>query len=486
MTSSRGGVLQGRQQPRVEHRPPWVSEDAADEAIDLAASVGLILDPWQQAVVRAALAERADGSWAANEVGFLVARQNGKGGALEAIVLHGMFLVGDPLTLWTAHQTKTAFEAFLRIRGWVDGSDDLRRLVAKVSLANGDEGIELRSGVRLRFVARSKSSGRGFSPQRIIFDEAQELSSLAVDAMLPAMSAQPNWQAVYTGTVPGPENNAEHFTRVRDRGRAGKSDRLAWLEWTPAGSDDPRAAAGLDLDDRRAWRAANPALGYRIRESGIAAERESMSPESFAKERLSVWPTVAGGSGVVDMAWWAACESPPEPVEGPLVLVVETTPHRETTYIVVVGGCADGVPQVEVVAAESGTSWVPERVARIAAEHGAAAVVMDGRGAAASLIPDVNAEVEPLNLEVVTTTAGDVAAACGQMFDAIRDGTFRHLGDAALTAAVSSVETRPLGDGMWAWKRTGPATAPLVAATLGLWKWRDLAQNSYDPLANIF
>lgn len=473
--------LRGRQHPRVEHRPPWSSEASADEAIDLAESVGLRLDPWQQTVVRAALAERSDGSWAANEVGFLVARQNGKGGALEAIVLHGMFLVGDPLTLWTAHQTKTAFEAFLRIRGWIDGSDDLRRLVAKVSLANGDEGIELRSGVRLRFVARSKSSGRGFSPQRIVFDEAQELSSLAVDAMLPAMSAQPNWQAVYTGTVPGPENNAEHFTRLRDRGRAGKSDRLAWLEWSPRGSDEPRVAAELDLDDRRHWAASNPALGYRIRESGVAAERESMSPESFAKERLSVWPTVAAGSGVIDMAAWAAREAPPVETASPTVLAIETTPDRSSTVFVLIGMGADETPRVGVQTIEPGTEWVPGRVAEVAEAFGCDAVVMDGKGAASSLIPDVTAALEPLGLELTTTTAADVGAACGQMFDAIRDGTLTHDGNAQLTAAVSGAKTRPLGDGLWAWDRkTGPAIAPLVAATLGLWKWRDLAATGYD------
>jgi hypothetical protein len=40
---------------------------------------GLILDPWQQFVLVNALGERADGRWAAFEVGVDVARQNGKG-----------------------------------------------------------------------------------------------------------------------------------------------------------------------------------------------------------------------------------------------------------------------------------------------------------------------------------------------------------------------------------------------------------------------
>jgi phage terminase large subunit-like protein len=239
-------ALRGSQRPRVLTRPDFVSEDAGVEAIELAESVGLRLDPWQKTIVRVILAEDRRGLYAAREVGYLVSRQNGKGAALEAVALHGMFLVGDPLTLWTAHQFKTSSEAFLRMKGWIDGSDDLRRHVRRVVSAHGEEGFELHNGVRLRFLARSKSSGRGFSPQRIIFDEAQELAKVAAEAMLPSMRAQRNRQAIYTGTVPGPEiNNPEHWRRVRDRGRAGGEGRLAWLEWTPKGSDDP--AAKIDL-----------------------------------------------------------------------------------------------------------------------------------------------------------------------------------------------------------------------------------------------
>jgi phage terminase large subunit-like protein len=95
--------------------------------------------------------------------------------------------------------------------------------VKRINNSHGEEGIELHGGQRLRFLARSKSSGRGFSPQRIIFDEAQELPKVATEAMLPSMRAQRNRQAIYTGTVPGPEiNNPDHWTRLRDRGRAGR------------------------------------------------------------------------------------------------------------------------------------------------------------------------------------------------------------------------------------------------------------------------
>ncbi len=126
MTTLPRAARTGSQTPRVLTRPAFASEAAGLEAVELAESVGLHLDPWQQLIVKVALAEDESGRYAASEVGYLVARQNGKGAALEAIVLHGMFLVGDPLTLWTAHQFKTSSEAFLRVRGWIDLHDGPR------------------------------------------------------------------------------------------------------------------------------------------------------------------------------------------------------------------------------------------------------------------------------------------------------------------------------------------------------------------------
>ena len=79
----------GSQTPRILFRPPSLSS-AGQEAVDLAASAGLFLDPWQQLALDVGLAERDDGKWAAFEVGLIVARQNGKNSVLEARELAGL------------------------------------------------------------------------------------------------------------------------------------------------------------------------------------------------------------------------------------------------------------------------------------------------------------------------------------------------------------------------------------------------------------
>jgi hypothetical protein len=122
-----------------------------------------MLDDWQRHILSVALGERSDGKWAAFEVGLIVGRQNGKGAVLEARELAGLFLFGEQLILHSAHEFKTAQEAFRRVLALVQNTPDLERLVSRVRTSHGEEGIELRSGARLRFVARSTGSGRGFS-----------------------------------------------------------------------------------------------------------------------------------------------------------------------------------------------------------------------------------------------------------------------------------------------------------------------------------
>src|SRR3712207_4972699 len=115
MTSPPGALgVSGAQQPRILHVPEYVATSGR-EAVELAALAGLGLDPWQQLVLEGSLGERADGRWAAFEVGVEVPRQNGKGGILEARELAGLFLLGERLIIHSAHEFATASEALERM-----------------------------------------------------------------------------------------------------------------------------------------------------------------------------------------------------------------------------------------------------------------------------------------------------------------------------------------------------------------------------------
>ena len=452
-------VLVGSQTPRVLHRPAYTTEESGREAIDLAHSVGLHLDPWQQFAVLVKMAENGN-RWAAREVGKLVARQNGKGASDEAVALHGLFLMGLPLQIWTAHQFKTSSEAFLRIRGWIDGSDDLRRKVKRITVANGDEGIELTSGARLRFIARSKSSGRGFSPQRIFFDEAQELATAAVTAMVPSASAQRNPQFLFTGTVPGEDNNAEYWTRIRNRGREGNSRNLAWMEWSPTNSQ--HGIESVELDSPHAWAEANPALGYRITIDTIEAEHESLDRMSFGAERLAIWPDHSTSTAIGVKEWRERTDATSK-IAGPIAFALDIAPDRSTSVITAAGRREDGDTHVEVVRYGRGTAWALDELIRLHQTWGGS-IVIDGLSPAASFVPLLQeAGIEPL-----ITSSSDMARACGGLYDLVTEGGIWHLGDPVLERALVSAGTRPLAGG-WAWDRKTGDIAPIVAATLAVY-----------------
>lgn len=450
--NSPAGAVQGAVKPRVRLVPECVSS-AGFEARDLAASVGLILDPWQESALVDMLGERADGRWSAIECGLVVGRQNGKSRILEARALASLFLFDAELTIWSAHQFKTAREAFRHVQAWVTEYDHLRRLVKSVRASHGEEGIELTNGNRLNFVARSRTSGRGFSGDCLILDEAQELDPEDVGAVLPMLSARPNPQIIYAGTVSG---QAEHLRRVADRGRAAEDTRLCYLEW----SADPAS----ESSDRQAWADGNPALGSRLDPDFVEMELSSMDEELFRQERLSIWPVRAGDRSVFEDGAWLRCSDPESVLPDGFVFAVDAPPDRSEAFVAVAGRTGE-ITHVELAEAKRGLGWVADYLIDRCRRY-SAPVAVDPRSALGSIIP----RLEAAGIDVVLLNAADVAQACGQFFDAVVDVKLRHLDDPLLNLAVAGAGQRPLGDA-WAWnkKSTTSNVSPLVAVTNAAW-----------------
>jgi phage terminase large subunit-like protein len=303
-------VRTGALRPRLEVTPPRVSS-AGSEAVDLCRSAGFFLDEWQQWVLEQALGERDDGKWSALEVGLLVPRQNGKGAVLMARMLAGLFLFEEELVIYSAHLYSTSSETFLRIKSLVENSDHLRKRCKKPRTSHGEEGIELLNGNRLRFLARTKGGGRGFSGDCVVLDEAFNLPAAMMSAMFPAMSARDNPQIWYTTTPPQEfDPPSRQIRSVRHRAVSGvQCDRLAYYEW----SCEP----GVDPDDRAMWAQSNPALNIRVSEEFIESERAAIPPEQWVVERLGVFEEGEGIGGVISTIQWSACTEPASQLRGP-------------------------------------------------------------------------------------------------------------------------------------------------------------------------
>jgi hypothetical protein len=457
------------QPPRIMSVPAFASS-SGPEALELAASAGLVLDEWQQLVLSRGLGETEEGTFAALEVALVVPRQNGKSEILLARELAGLFLLGERLLIHSAHTFSTSLEAFLRLQQLIEANEDLSRRVKRVTRAHGEEGIELIGGQRIRFRTRTSGGGRGFAADLVVFDESMFLAETAHAALLPTLSARPNPQVWYAGSAVD-QLVHEHglvLARTRGRGITGEDPSLAYFEWSleePAGGPDhvPDEVAGSE----EAWRAANPALGIRIAAEHIANERRSMSPRNFAVERLGIgdWPALDVVASVIPIdAWLELRDDRSKPVD-PVVFCFDVSPNRSTATIAAAGFRPDGLAHVEVVDHRRGTGWVPARVVELAA-HRPIAILFDGASPAASLA----AELEAAGVEVRPTTAGEHAQAAGLLFDMVEQRRLRHLATSELSVALRGAAKRPLGDA-WAWSRKSSTVdiTPLVAVTLALW-----------------
>src|SRR5262245_558700 len=436
-------------------------------AIELAASAGLVLDEWQSFVLKHALGRR-DGRWAAFEVGVNVARQNGKDGLLEARELAGLFLIKERLQIFSAHQFDTSLEGFLRLEALIDGSDELRRQVKRVTRSHGEEGITLLDGCRIRYRTRTKGGGRGFSCDCLYLNESMDLALMAHGALLPTLSARPDPQVWYTGSAVDQfvHENGIVFSRVRERGIKGDKG-LAYFEWS-ADASNPDALQDETAADPVSCRRANHALGIRISSDHIDLERRSMDPRTFAVERLGVgdWPPTAHNPSVIDLAKWGALVDADSKIEGPLVLALDVRPDRSAASICAAGDRSDGIPHLELIERRPGTSWVVPRLVQLRANHRIVAVACDSASPAGSLVP----EIQENGIEVTLLTAKELSQSCGLIFDAVEDEALRHLGQSELLASLRGAVKRPLGDS-WAWDRKNSAIdiSPLVAATVALW-----------------
>jgi phage terminase large subunit-like protein len=447
--------LIGDQNPRIMTGPSYDSSPGR-EAIELAALGGLKLDPWQQLVLDRSLGEINHGRskrWAAFEVGLIVPRQNGKGSILEARELFGLFLEPrERLILHSAHEFKTASEAFLRVKQCIDSSEWLTRKVKNVRTSHGEEGIELKDGSRLRFVARSTGSGRGFTGDCLILDEAYNLGSAEMAALLPTLSARPNPQVWYTSSAG--MITSEQLRAVRIRGRKGDSSRLAYFEWS--------CPEDCDLEDPRNWAQANPSLGYRIDRDFIQAEWEALTDDVFARERLGIWQE-DNVQTVIDLKLWASIGDPESLPGEKICLSIDVKPDASAACIASSGRRADDRLHVKIVDHRPDMGWVVERIAQLVERYKPVAVMLDPSGPAGSLLSDL----AELGIEPKLVVAREMAQACGAFHNDVVNDRLRHADQETLTAALRQANTRELGDA-WAWSRRDSRgdISPLVAATI--------------------
>lgn len=471
----------------------------------LMSAAGKPLELWQCDGIDVMMSIRPDGRWACYEYAEWVARQNGKGGLGEARCLTGFFALGEELIIWSAHEYKTALEAFRRMRTLIralgtvinDTHVNVDAVIVKISNTNGEEGFErLDNGQRIKFIARSKSSGRGFSGDLNIIDEAFAFTSDQQDALMPTLIARPNAQIVYLSSPPLTGDTGEVMFALKKRAEAGGDDSLGYRDWGIEG--DLEELEKFDLDDRELWAQSNPALGLgRVTEETIRRMRKSMTSNGgrgFAREVLGLWPKARFEGGAIEPAQWARMQDATSKRHGDIALAVDISLDRKYAALGIYGMREDGLGHMQIVVYRPGTDWLVDKIVEWRDAVNPIAIVM-GKSVGASLevelkkvgiVPSEDQDKDqpkrdkdkPKRGALVIMNSTEMTAATGQFLDAVRQGTDRYVPDelGALNAAAAGSKTKQSGDSLtWARKESASDTAPLVCVTFARWGFHTFA-----------
>ena len=505
-SASPPGSLLAARTPRVEVAPSY-ADSYGPEAAELMAAAAKPLDQWQRDSAHLLLATRADGRWACVEYCELVARQNGKGGVLEARVLVGFLLLGERRIMWSAHEVKTSYDAFIRLQELFQamdhrsdeekGADENLILVdgqipIKVVNTNGREGfVRLDTKQRIRFIARSKSSGRGMTGDVNIIDETFAYTAAQHAALFPTMMARPNPQIIYTSTPPLDSASGDILHNLRARaeailealreGRATRDNKLGYRDWGLDGDLDHLDR--IDLDDQTLWPQPNPSMGGRISVEIIEQARISLPTLEFAREVLCIWPRRRKSrGGVIDMDRWngpllderVKAGLDPTPMVGRVALGVGVSLDRSSASVGAAGRRPDELLAIERVEGGTGTRWLIPFVKKVVAAQNPVALVYDPSSPAGAFAADFEELVKGTDTVLMQVTARDNAQASGALMNLMEAEQVRHIGQTPLTLAAEGATTRPLGDA-WAWDRRNPTVdvTSLDAVTLALHGFRE-------------
>ena len=472
MTRSFAGLAK----PDYFTHPDW-TVTLGPEVAEVAALAGFTPYPEQALMLDEvfALDKATPSRSAAFETAIISSRQQMKTGLLKMCALGWLYVLPQPLVIWSAHEFGTSQEAFRDMQSLIASSPDLDRRVAKIRTGAGSESIEMKDGSRLRFKARTSGGGRGLTAPKVILDEAFALEPAMMGALLPTLIAVPDPQVVY-GSSAGMAKSAI-LRGVRDRGRAG-SDRVAYAEWLAPRKDCREATcqhepgtAGCALDDKDLWRHSCPVTARKDPKTmqAIANLRQALPPEEFMRECLGWWDEPMGDAPIPETTWATMLDVDSQ-IEGIPSIALDVGPERDWACLVGAGMNADGKVHVEITSNSTnwdhrqGVAWVVQRALEVTAGN---PLYIAAGSAAESLVPDL----EAVGVYVVRVPPRDGVAACGRFYDLATGGDLAHPDQTELATAVSAARRKWIGDRAFVWVRPegrGDLT-PMYGATLAVW-----------------
>ena len=456
--------------------------------------IGIQPLPWQRFLLIHAL-ELVGGRFRFRTVLILVARQNGKTTIVEVKNLWKLFVLGVPLVIGTAQTLDIAEESWDKAVEIIEGTPDLAAELVTVNKVNGKKFLKLKSGGRWKVAAASRRA-RGLAGDDINLDELREHQTWkAWGAVTKTTMARSNAQIF--GFSNAGDNASVVLNDLQAKGRAAAAapaaadPSLGLFEWSAP--DDTKCTCrrleeqphkpDCQLLDRRLWAMANPSLGHPggVSEGALASAAATDPNEIFLTECLCVRvPDLAGRA--INPAAWKDLGDPESRRDGDVALAVDISLDRDWAAIGLYGHRTDGIGHAQLVYYGPVQGLVGKLVefrdaldpVAVGLARGTYASLKEDLARVGFVRPEDRPAVKvdegedrhpPQRGDLIVLSGVDMAAACGQIIDAVRQATVRHVPSEQLTADVGVGRTRKIGDTIaWAQGVTG-----LVTVTEARW-----------------
>ncbi|GAB4082088.1 terminase large subunit [Modestobacter muralis] len=308
----------------------------------------------------------------------------------------------------------------------------------------------------------------GHDPSLLIVDELHVVTEAVWEAVTSAAGKRPQSLTLAIST---PASSPDSIMwKLVEHGRAG-TDRAFYLR-------EFAAPEGCALDDREAWRLANPALSCPspfLAEDGLAAVLQTTREPVFRQLRLGQW--VTGAEGWMPFGAWAEVTNAGRVVADRerVVLAFDGSASGDSTALV---GCTVGPdPHLFVVGLWENPGdqrWrvpradVDAAVARAFDQYDVAELACDPWGWRSEIEAWAARHGERRVIEWNTANAQRMAPATDRLYQAVTTETVTHDGDSRLAAHIAHCTARstPLGDLVVKDKRGSPRKIDAAVAAI--------------------
>ena len=446
----------GTARPLYATQPDPDAPHELDRIGKVARLLGTPLLPWQRYVARVATERTPDGAYRYPVVLLSVPRQSGKTTLFRTLLAARCLSRPHVKAFATAQTGKDATERLFELSDAIETSRIGKTI--KVRRAAGTSRITFHNGSKIQAFSPTPESLHGYTPNIVFLDEIFSFTQLQGDllmgAITPAMQTVKDRQLLMCSTK-GTQDST-FLNGWIEKGRQATQDpdsQIAYFEWSLADDLDPFDPGSWDF---------HPGLaGGLITKADIQQASETISKGEFTSAYMNR-PTQTADTLFSVTRWNALKGTLSTPTRSEVAVAYEVA-HDRSRAAVVAAWRHEGQTHVKVIRTGTGTDWLPSTLERI--REARPRVIGADRYAQNLVIADqLNSEAEfPLHLlkpEGIKTGSAAFKAH-------IEDGTITHDGHARLTAAVSTAQSRPMGEG-WALshKSEPKVMAALVASRL--------------------